>query len=71
MTLRLPLELREAVTEEARVKGDLAKVATKLANPAFLANAKPEIVDEQRERETDIRRDRDRLKAAFERLEAV
>ena len=26
MTLRLPLELREAVTEEARVKGDLAKV---------------------------------------------
>jgi len=26
MTLRLPLELREAVTEEARVKGDLARV---------------------------------------------
>ena len=26
MTLRLPLELREAVTEEARVKGDLAKI---------------------------------------------
>jgi hypothetical protein len=26
MTLRLPLELREAVTEEARVKGDLARI---------------------------------------------
>ena len=26
MTLRLPLELREAVTEESRVKGDLARI---------------------------------------------
>jgi hypothetical protein len=26
MTLRLPLELREAMTEEARVKGDLARI---------------------------------------------
>lgn len=26
MTLRLPLELREAVTEEARVEGDLARI---------------------------------------------
>ena len=26
MTLRLPLKLREAVTEEARVKGDLARI---------------------------------------------
>ncbi|AXC10550.1 hypothetical protein ACPOL_1202 [Acidisarcina polymorpha] len=26
MTLRLPLDLREAVTEESRVKGDLAKI---------------------------------------------
>src|SRR5229473_2572638 len=57
--------------EIAKAEGDLAKVATKLANPAFLANAKAEIVDEQRDREADIRRDRDRLKAAFERLEAV
>ncbi len=57
--------------EIAKIEGDLAKVATKLANPAFLANAKAEIVDEQRGREADIRRDRDRLKAAYERLEAV
>ena len=26
MTLRLPIELREAVTEESRVKGDLARI---------------------------------------------
>jgi len=26
MNLRLPLELREAVTEEARIKGDLARI---------------------------------------------
>ncbi len=67
----LAREKARLTKEIAKVEGDLAKVATKLANPAFLANAKPEIVDEQRERETDIRRDRDRLKAAYERLEAV
>jgi hypothetical protein len=26
MTLRLPLDLREAITEESRVKGDLARI---------------------------------------------
>ena len=26
MTLRLPIDLREAVTEESRVKGDLARI---------------------------------------------
>jgi valyl-tRNA synthetase len=57
--------------EIARLDADLAKFATKLANPAFLAKAKPEIIDEQREREADARRDRDRLKAAYDRLEVV
>jgi valyl-tRNA synthetase len=57
--------------EIGRLDADLAKLAGKLANPAFLAKAKTEVVDEQREREADIRRDRDRLKAAYDRLEAV
>src|SRR4051812_37954644 len=57
--------------EIGRLDGDLAKFAGKLANPAFLAKAKPEIIEEQREREADIRRDRDRLQAAYERLETV
>jgi valyl-tRNA synthetase len=57
--------------ELGRLDADLAKFAAKLGNPGFLAKAKPEIIEEQREREADTRRDRDRLKAAYERLEAV
>jgi valyl-tRNA synthetase len=57
--------------EIGRLDADLAKFAAKLGNPGFLAKAKPEIIEEQREREADTRRDRDRLKAAHERLEAV
>jgi valyl-tRNA synthetase len=67
----LAREKTRLAKEIAKVEGDLAKVATKLANPAFLANAKAEIIEEQREREADTRRDRDRLQAAYERLEAV
>ena len=57
--------------EIGRLETDLGKLAGKLANPAFLSKAKPEVIEEQREREADIRRDRDRLKAAYERLETV
>jgi len=57
--------------EIGRLEGDLAKLAAKLGNPGFLAKAKPEVIEEQREREADTRRDRDRLKAAYERLGAV
>ena len=67
----LAREKARLAREIAKAEGDLAKVATKLANPAFLANAKAEIIDEQRDREADICRDRDRLKAAYQRLEAV
>ena len=56
--------------EIGRLDTDLAKFATKLANPAFLAKAKPEVVDEQREREADTRRDRERLQAAYDRIAA-
>jgi hypothetical protein len=34
MTLRLPLELREGVTEEARVKGDLTRIVFLLSQHA-------------------------------------
>jgi valyl-tRNA synthetase len=57
--------------EIAKFDAELAKLAAKLGNPGFLAKAKPEVVEEQREREADTRRDRERLKAAYERLEAV
>jgi valyl-tRNA synthetase len=55
--------------EIAKFETELAKFAAKLGNPGFLAKAKPEVIEEQREREADTRRDRDRLKAAYERLE--
>jgi hypothetical protein len=32
MTLRLPLDLREAITEESRVKGDLARIVLYVLN---------------------------------------
>ena len=67
----LPREKARLAKEIGRLDGDLAKFAGKLGNPAFLEKAKPEVVEEQREREADTRRDRDRLKAAYERLEAV
>ena len=54
--------------EIGRLDADIAKLATKLANPAFVSKAKPEVVDEQRDREADARRDRDRLKAAYDRI---
>jgi len=54
--------------EIGKLDAELTKFAAKLANPAFLANAKPEIVEEQREREADARGDRERLKAAYDRL---
>jgi valyl-tRNA synthetase len=78
-TLILPLgdivdlgrEKARLAKEIGRLEADLGKLAGKLTNPAFLSKAKPEVVEEQREREADIRRDRDRLKAAYERLETV
>ena len=77
-TLILPLggvvdlarEKARLAKEIGRLDGDLQKFAQKLANPAFLAKAKPEIIDEQREREADARRDRDRLQAAYDRIAA-
>ena len=54
--------------EIGRLDADLKKFAQKLGNPAFLAKAKPEVVEEQREREADARRDRDRLQAVYDRI---
>ncbi len=66
----LAREKARLAKEIGRLDSDLAKLAGKLANPAFLAKAKAEIIDEQREREADARRDRDRLQAVYERIAA-
>jgi len=66
----LSREKARLAKEIGRLDGDLAKFAGKLANPAFLAKAKTEVIDEQREREADARRDRDRLRAVYDRISA-
>ena len=63
--------LAQGGAKERASRREKVVIATKLGNPSFLAKAKPEVVEEQREREADTRRDRERLKAAYERLEAV
>jgi valyl-tRNA synthetase len=78
-TLVLPLgEVIDLVREKARLAKELGrldaeivKIGAKLGNPNFVAKAKPEVVEEQREREADVSRDRDRLRAAYDRLAAV
>ena len=57
--------------EIERLDSELRKIAAKLNNPNFLAKAKPEIVEEQRDREADASRDRDRLMLAYARLMAT
>ena len=64
----LAKEKSRLAKEIGRLDADLKKFTQKLGNPAFLAKAKPEIVEEQREREADARRDRDRLQAVYDRI---
>jgi len=67
----LPREKARLGKEIGKLDAELAKIGAKLANPDFLAKAKSEIVEEQREREADVSRDRDRVKAAYDRLVAI
>ena len=64
----LPKERERLGKEIGKLDAELAKIAAKLANANFLAKAKPEVVEEQRERQLDTTRDRDRLRAAYDRL---
>jgi valyl-tRNA synthetase len=54
--------------ESEAVRGELDKIAVKLGNPQFIAKAKPEAIDEQREREAQGRAALARLDAALARL---
>jgi valyl-tRNA synthetase len=63
---------RERLGKEiGKLDAELVKIAAKLANPSFLAKAKAEVIEEQREREADATRDRRRLSAAYDRLAAI
>src|SRR5438105_1126647 len=64
----LPKEKERLAKEIGKLDAELAKIAARLANANFLAKAKPEVVEEQRERQVGAIRDRDRLRAAYDRL---
>jgi valyl-tRNA synthetase len=67
----LPKERERLGKEIAKMDAELAKIGAKLANANFVAKAKPEVIEEQRERQVDMTRDRDRLRAAYDRLTAA
>jgi valyl-tRNA synthetase len=56
--------------EAAGLRAELEKVAKKLGNEQFLAKAKPEVIEEQRERQTEIEAAFARLNAAIARIGA-
>ena len=66
----LPKERERLGKEIGKLEAELAKIGAKLGYDDFLAKAKPEVVEEQRERQVDVTRDRDRLRAAYNRLTA-
>ncbi|TLU72461.1 valine--tRNA ligase [Lichenicoccus roseus] len=55
--------------EDARLADEIGKAERKLANPDFVARAKPEVVDEMRARLQGFRSDRARIQAALGRLD--
>jgi valyl-tRNA synthetase len=60
---------RQRLEKEAKaITGELDKVARKLGNEQFLAKAKPEVVDEQRERLAEHEAALARVRAAMARL---
>lgn len=78
-TVLLPLAgLIDVEKERARLKKDLdkaasegEKIAKKLGNAQFVAKADPEVVEEQRQRLTEIEQMQAKLKLALERLAAI
>ena len=55
----------------ATAEADVARVAKKLANPDFVARAKPEVVEAEREKLTDAEATLARLKAGLARLGSI
>jgi valyl-tRNA synthetase len=71
-------EFIDIAAEKARLAKDIAghageieKVNKKLGNPDFLARAKEEVVEENRERLAEAQAAKTKLEAALARLESV
>jgi valyl-tRNA synthetase len=66
----LPREKARLSKEIGRVDGDLKKFVARLGNSGFRAKAEREIIEELEQRVEGIRRHRDRLQAAYDRIAA-
>ena len=67
----IPAETARLTKEIAGIDKDLEITRKKLGNPDFVARAKPEVVEENRQRLTDGEAARAKLEAALERLKAA
>jgi valyl-tRNA synthetase len=67
----LAQEKSRLAREVSKLEGEIDKIAKKLSNEQFLAKAKPEVVEEQRERQEETARARDKLRSALDRLAAL
>ena len=56
--------------EVAATRGELDKIAKKLGNEQFMAKAKPDAIEEQRERQADYEATLAKLDAALARIGA-
>jgi valyl-tRNA synthetase len=66
----IDLDAEKARLEKAlaKVREDIEKIERKLANEKFVANAKPEVVEAEREKLVDLTGQNEKLAAAIERL---
>ncbi|HUN49068.1 MAG TPA: valine--tRNA ligase [Stellaceae bacterium] len=69
-TVDLAKERGRLQKEASTVAGELEKIARKLGNEQFLAKAKPEVIEEQRERHAEGEAALARIRTALERLGA-
>ena len=67
----LAAEKTRLVKEIAGHVSDIAHVMKKLGNPDFLARAKEEVIEENRERLAEAEAAKAKLESALNRLEAV
>jgi valyl-tRNA synthetase len=69
-TVDLGKERARLVKEAGTIDAEIEKLAGKLENQQFLARAKPEVVEEQRERLDDARAAAERIRLALSRINA-
>jgi valyl-tRNA synthetase len=67
----LAKEKARLAKEVQKLDGEIDKIAKKLGNEQFLSKAKPEIVDEQKERQSEVKEARAKLEEALARLAAI